>query len=313
VVALSMLDAAPVSAKGPLATNGVSAVGPIALTMRGRKKKKRRRRKKEVFTPQMAAEERAQAHKVADPLRDNGELKAAGIAFDAAASKRGDPILFLDAGDAYLALAKKDQDTEAAETAAERGAIALDILYYQLDDASDDDFRVVEGTEVPALITRAEDLQSSARALIDEIEQQRAAAALAAQEPDDKKKRGKMDPAKALTIGGAVSTTVGGILLGVGVAGLGLGAARQQEAEDPTVYGPEYDAVAAKGKRANLLAYVGLSGGAVFLAAGIAMLVIGNKRKKKGGKAEPDEEETVWRLSPSLGPQNAGLSLSGRF
>jgi hypothetical protein len=264
--------------------------------------------KKERFTPAMAAEEREQADRVARPLVDNGEHKAAAIAYDGAAARRGDPILYLRAADAYLEQAKNDRNPDMALAAMERASIALDALYFHLDDALDPDHRLIESSEIPGLIDQAKERRAAAAALVEEIEDERRQAALAAATPEPAPKK-TTDPVRAATISGAILTSVGGVFLGVGVTGLGLGAARQREAEGPTVYGETYDDVATKGERANLLAYIGLPVGGVLLAAGIAALVVANKKKKARGESET----AAIHLAPALGARSSGLSLSGRF
>jgi len=110
-----------------------------------------------------------------------------------------------------------------------------------------------------------------------------------------------------MVIGGAVLTALGVAGLGVGVAGLVIGKINQNNVEDPTVYGAEYDDFEEKGKRGNMLAWVGLPAGAVLAAVGITLIAIGLKRGTK-----PDEKP-VARVQPAVARGFGGLVFTGRF
>ncbi len=58
-----------------------------------------------------------------------------------------------------------------------------------------------------------------------------------------------------------------------------------------------------RGRTGNTLAIAGGVVGGVFLATGVALLVVGKQRQSKKQTA----------LAPALGPGFAGLQLSGRF
>lgn len=268
------------------------------------------------MTPEKAASERAGPQQAARALVEGGDPVQAGVNLDIAAAEHGDPVLYLDAGDAYLAGARAERDEELARAAIERGHIALDILYFHIDEAADPRFRMVEGADVPDLIARGKTLIEDAETLIFEIEQERLEPIPDA-EPEPEKKKREVNTAMVLTITGASLTVLGVAALGIGAAGIGLGFARQQEAEDPAVYGEDYDAVEVKGKRANLMAYVGLPVGAVLLGGGIAALVIANKKRKQGPREPTDEDDGTdgadVAVAPWVMPGRTGLSLRGRF
>ncbi len=111
----------------------------------------------------------------------------------------------------------------------------------------------------------------------------------------------------------------------VGVAGLGMlgaglaTASRAQKDieklnESDLDYQSTFDAIDAKGKRGNTLTYAGAAVGAVGLAAGIAMLVIGVKKRNKYREEHGSDETTAsLRLLPTAGRGQAGLVLLGRF
>lgn len=271
---------------------------------------KKRRKPKDGMTPEQAAQKRTGPQADARALLEAGTPAQAGILLDGAAAEQGDPVLFLDAGRAYLTAAKDERDPEMAEASIERARIALDLLYFALDDGADPDFRLVQGADIPALIDRAEELIDDSETTIDEIEAERLAAEQPPPPPEPEKR--KVDTVKVLTITGASLTVLGVAALGVGAAGIGLGVVHQQEAESPRVYGEEYDDVAAKGERANLMAYVGLPVAAVLIGGGVAALVIAaRKRKAGGGASEQESNELAW--GPWMSPGRAGLSVGGRF
>jgi hypothetical protein len=294
-----------------------ASAGPSAPLLLLKKKKKPRRstrssKPKDGVTPAAAAAKRAPAQARGQALVAQGEFTSAGIEFDNAAAELGDPVLYLDGGEAYLAGARKAKDADLARAAMERARISLDILYFHLDSAADPDFRLVETGDIPALIVRAQKLIDDAEAFVEEIEAEAAAAEEPADDEKKKRKRGKIDRDRALLISGAVLTGVGIGFVALGGAGLGLGYKHQLDAEHPAVYGEEYDAVAAKGRRANTLAYVGLPIGGALLATGIALLVVAKRGTKKKEPKEKSESEGV-ALSPTFGPSSTGIAVSGRF
>jgi hypothetical protein len=267
-------------------------------------------------TPADAAAKRADAQKLGRDLA-TADGAAAGMHYDAKAAEWGDPVLFLDAADAYLNAAEKDREIAMAEAGIERARISLDILYFHLDPAADKNFRMIATEDIADLIARANIAIDRGQKLMESIAAGNEAAPVASAEDDDKKKkkrkkRGKGN-GKGLFIGGAVAAAAGGAFAVLGVAGLGIGAANQRKAEDPTVYGEEYDAVEAKGRRGNVLAAVGFAVGGALLVGGIVMLVIGKKRMDK---AQPKQElssrsrrKAVVHVAPSLN----GVAISGRF
>jgi len=275
-------------------------------------------------TPADAATKRGEAQKLGRDLA-NADAAAAGMHYDAKAAEWGDPVLFLDAADAYLNAAERDKEIAMAEAGIERARIALDILYFHLDPAADKNFRMVDTPDIADLIARANLAIDRGEELMESIASGAAAAPVATEDEGKKKKKKKRAPGngKGLFIGGAVTTAVGGAFAVMGIAGLGIGAANQSKAEDPTVYGEEYDLVEEKGKRGNVLAGVGLAVGGALLVGGIVMLVIGKKRMKNAGAAPqeqtPGKQEAsarsrskrraFVRLSPTLN----GGAISGRF
>jgi hypothetical protein len=258
--------------------------------------------KRPKVTPKAAAEKRAAAQTRGNALVNSGESIAAGIEFDNAAAELGDPILYLDAGEAYRMGGEKSRNKELGEAAIERAKISLDILYFHLDSAADKNFRLVEASEIPALIVRAQELIEASEQLIADIEAEEAAAAAPPPaEPEEKKRK----PGRAAKIAGGVLIGSGAVMLGIGVAGIALGVRHQQTAEHSTVYGKRYDEVAADGKTANTLAYIGIPTGLVLAGAGVAVLVLSAKKRKK--------KDDKYAVVPTFDQHGTGLSVVGRF
>jgi len=261
-------------------------------------------------TPADAAAKRTEAQTLGRDLA-SADPTAAGMHYDAKAAEWGDPVLFLDAADAYLDAAEKGSDIAMAEAGIERARIALDLLYFQLDATADKNFRMVETADIADLIARANIAIDRGEALMEEIAKAAEAATVATTDEGEdekkkkKKKKRKPGNGRGLFIAGAVATAAGSGLAVMGVAGLAVGAVNQNRAEDPTVYGEEYDAVEAKGRRGNVIAGVGLGLGGALLVSGIVMLVIGKKRMNKAAPAQ----ENVVMVAPSLN----GVAISGRF
>ncbi len=296
-----MLSASAVALSLSVATvpaTAAAAKGPVALL----------RVKRPKVTPADAASKRADAEARGKALVDSGESIAAGVEFDNAASELGDPVLYLDAGEAYLTGAEKSRNKDLAQAAIERAYISLDILYFHLDSGADKNFRLVEATEIPALIVRAQELTEDANAVIAEIEEEEAAAAAEPEKavaPTEPRPKGR-----AAKIAGGILIGTGAAFLGVGVAGIALGVRHQQTAEHATVYGAEYDRVETKGERANLLAVIGLPAGAVLAGAGVAVLVLTSKKYKKKKQRKNDQYSVVPTFDPNGG---GGMAVVGRF
>ncbi len=112
------------------------------------------------------------------------------------------------------------------------------------------------------------------------------------------------DPTAKLFVG------LGAGLIVVGAGGLGLmagGMAIGSQANDISELAPtqlqEREDQFAKGRTGNALAIAGGVVGGVFLATGVALLVVGKRRQSRKQTA----------LTPALGPGFAGLQLRGRF
>ncbi|MBC8070985.1 MAG: hypothetical protein IAG13_21855, partial [Deltaproteobacteria bacterium] len=240
---------------------------------------------------------------------------AAGVHYDTTASEWGDPVLYLDAADAYYKAADADSEIALAEAGIERARIALDLLFFQLDAAADKTLRMVDTADIPDLIARANGTVKTGEDLIAQLRARADGAVAGADTAEPKEKRARKPVnGRALYSSGIAFTAIGGAVLAIGGVGLVLGAVRQNEAEDPDVYGSAYDDVADKGRSANLMAGIGLGLGGALVVGGVVMLIVGKRIQKKAPPKEPGAiarlaRKKSMRVSPSLN----GVAISGRF
>lgn len=272
-------------------------------------KKKKRKKNPDAISPEQAADRRMPIQDQGRQMVEAGELTAATILYDGAAQTNGDPVLYLDAGDAYLELAAQERDASAAETAKLRAQTAQDILYFHLDtEASDPDIRMVTDAEVSGLLSRAGLLADRADGLIEEITAEQEG--LGAPAPAPTKKPGD---GRGMRMAGLGLVGLGVAGLGVGVAGLAIGGINQGRVNDATVYGTEFDEYDAKGRRGNVIAGVGLAVGGVALATGITLFILGRKKGEKAGASPTEPVPTDDDPSIALVPTGRGVALVGRF
>jgi hypothetical protein len=265
-------------------------------------------------TPDDAARKRAEAQVTGRQLVE-ADPSAAGVHYDTTASEWGDPVLYLDAADAYYKAAEQDSEVALAEAGIERARIALDLLFFQLDAAADKSFRLVDTADIPDLITRANTAVKTGEELVAKLRGLADGAVATTDVPKKKEKRPRKPiNGRALYISGAVVTGLGAAVLGLGAVGLILGGVRQNQAEDPKVYGSDYDEVARKGHSANVMAGVGFGLGGALAVGGVVMMIIGKHAQKKAKPMEStaalrQARKSSLRFSPGLN----GGAISGRF
>src|SRR5690606_21974625 len=122
-------------------------------------------------------------------------------------------------------------------------------------------------------------------------------------------------PGRALIITGGVLTGVGVVLVGVGAGVFGSQAGQISNKLDD-VYAGNPDRVTleearqldADGRAAELNQIVMISLGSAVAVTGVALLAVGLVKKKNGSKKK--ETPTV---TPTAGPEGAGLMIRGRF
>jgi len=271
----------------------------------------------------------AQASSARKPVQDRAQgLLTAGNPDSAAellaeeAGKRSDPVLHLDAADAYKAAGVKNKSKADLASGIEEAKIGLDILYFLQDPRCDPEWQLVDSGEVGAEIRRGEKLvEDSEKAIIDLDTKVEAPPPV---EENKGRKKAPRDGRGYIAVG-SLLTLVGVGGLGIMGAGLATGASAQKDIDtladslkNGTIMQAQFDAektaIDDKGKRGNVLTYAGIGVGAVGLAAGIALLVVGIKKRKQyraehGGASDSPSA----MLLPALGRDSAGLVLSGRF
>ncbi len=118
-------------------------------------------------------------------------------------------------------------------------------------------------------------------------------------------------PWKPLVIGGGVMLGLGVGAAVLAIAGAARGRSFEQQFDDPAAMcsldapSPPCAALYDKGKSSNTMAIAGVVAAPLLLGAGVALLVLGLKRKATG-------RDTA-RLVPTLAPGFAGFTLTGRF
>ncbi len=277
-------------------------------------------------TPAQASSARKPVQERADGLLKAGNAESAGDALSEEAGKRSDPILYLDAAEAYKAAGVEDKSKTHLESAIERARIGLDILYFLQDPRADPDWQVVDSGDISGEISRGEKIiESSEQAIVDLDKKVEGPAS--ADEPDKEKKKRKKAPkdGRGFIAAGSVLTLVG--VGGLGLMGFGLASAagaqkdidalaeklKNGEIDQPTFDMDKTD-IDGKGKRGNTLTYAGVAMGVVGLAAGIALIVVGvKKRKKYRAENGSGEADSTAMLVPAVGRDHVGLVLTGRF
>jgi hypothetical protein len=232
------------------------------------------------------------------------------------AEELGDPELFLAASERLREHAEAEADEKLAEEAAGLADIARDIALYLVDERRFEatDWRPVTREQAQTLAEQAEKAAADARELAETIVAEREAAqaeATPTEQPSDERRKREKKPGTGLIAGGAAMLTIGAGGLAMIGAGLGMGAARQREAEslDLPAEQARLDQLDREGAQANMIAYVGIAVAGVGLATGIALLVVGAKKRKQSGGSE----SASLRVAPWFGREGAGLSVGGRF
>jgi hypothetical protein len=251
-----------------------------------------------------------------DPRRAIDELTRAG-------EELGDPELFLLAARLGHDEAEQSRDLELAQAAAVHAAVARDIGLYLADKRNYDatDWRPVTHDRASDLAREAARLISQSEALADQIEAERLAAAEAARaraaEVDDEgRQKRERRPGTGLIAGGSAALVLGVAGVGMLGTGLALGSARQRDAEALNLPA-ERDRLTeldAQGASANTLAYVGGAFAGVGLAVGVALIVVGVKKRNAAG---PGDAAGLGRNRMLVGGwvehSGGGFALQGRF
>lgn len=268
------------------------------------------------LTPSEADSARKSIQGKAKDLREAEDHDGAAELLADEANKKADPVLYIDAAEAYKAAGVKNKSRVDLENGMEQARVGLDILYFLQDPRVDPDWQPVDASDVSSEISRGEKAIEACEQAIEDLSKKKDDPAPA--EEEDKKRKKAPKDGRGLIAGGAVFTVVGVAGLAMIGAGVGTSIAAQNHVDELNPSDPNFpDDVAAddkKGKLGNTLAYVGIPVAAVGLAAGIALLVVGVKKRKRY-QAENGSGDTSasLRVVPVTGRGYAGLSLSGRF
>ncbi len=124
------------------------------------------------------------------------------------------------------------------------------------------------------------------------------------------------DDAKREKKPGKVLMIIGGVVTGIGVAtggaAIATGIISGQSNDFSGIPEDDFDERTAQidyGYRMNTVAVANAIASGVLVAGGIALLLVGAKKKKQAN----EEKGSSARLAPTFGPQGAGLVIRGRF
>lgn len=269
----------------------------------------------EKVTPEEAASARKSVQARAEGLRKSDPGAAAEL-LDEEAGTRSDPVLYIDAAEAYREAGVKDRSRPALETGIEKARIGLDILYFLEDPRADPDWQILDSGEIAGEISRGQKVIAASEQAIADMEKKTDTAPAPVEEPKGRKKAPR--DGRGLIAGGSVLTLVGIAGLGMLGAGLATGAKAQKDVNNLNPsdldYQTQVDDLDARGKLGNTLAVAGGVVGGVGLVAGIALLVIGVKKRKKYREEHGSEDTSAsLRVLPVAGRGQAGLVFTGRF
>ncbi len=269
----------------------------------------------EKVTPEQAASARKSVQERAQGLRKSDPGAAAELLSEEAGT-RSDPVLYIDAADAYRESGVQEKSRPALEAGIEKARIGLDILHFLEDPRCDPDWQILESGKIAGEIGRGEKIIAASEQAIVDMEKKTEAPPAPVDEDKGRKKAPR--DGRGLIAGGSVLTLVG--VGGIAMLGAGLASASAAQKdieklnESDLDYQGTFDAIDAKGKRGNILTYAGAVVGGIGLAAGITMLVLGvKKRKKYQAEHGSDEATASLRVLPVAGRGQAGLVLLGRF
>lgn len=263
------------------------------------------------LSPEAAAAQRAQleSERSDSPREAIEQLRSWGDEF-------GDPELFLSAATLAQEEAKSSRDLELAELSVTLALTAQDIGFYLADARNYDatEWRPVTSERAGEISQQARDIVGSSRELMLEIE----AEILAAQADAERDRTAPADdepkprrPGTGMIIGGSVALVLAGGGIGLMTAGLLTGQSHQREAE--TLMLPaelaRLDELDRMGATSNTLAYAGGAVAGVGLAVGVALIVVGIKRRK----AEPSASASTPLMGGWADRNGGGLVLQGRF
>lgn len=268
------------------------------------------------LTPASAEGKRQAIRDAARSDLDQQDWGAAAETLESNAALLGDPITFLEAGEARLRLAERDRSIEEAERAIETTTVALDILHFYRQVAQGESrsrWLVIEPGDADRHIATAAEQIAAAQSLIEEIEHEQSESGQpVADASAGEARRREARPGTGMLAAGSAFSLVGVGGLSMVVAGVAIGASKQNEVET-LVIGMDDEEIARlddEGHKANLVAYVGAGVAVTGLAVGIPLVVFGLKKRRA---SETVPETAQLRVLPVLGRGTQGLVFSGRF
>src|SRR5690349_16803320 len=146
----------------------------------------------EDITPDTANAARFGVEQEGQQLSGSGNHQQAAELYWQKGVELKDPVLIVDAGEAWIEQARAQRSIDAAQTATMQVSVALDMLYFLRDGATSSTWQPVAPEHVSTLIERAQKVVTDAQTVIAEIEaeQQRATEAANAPVEEPKEKRG---------------------------------------------------------------------------------------------------------------------------
>lgn len=138
---------------------------------------------------------------------------------------------------------------------------------------------------------------------------EREAAERAANQPSPPEPEPRLAPGAGLIIGGSVALGLGVGGLGVMVTGMVLGSQNDDVSDLPTIDLETRAERFRTGRLGNALAIAGGVGGSVLVAAGVALIVVGLKKKRAAG----EHESARVMIAPDIAATRLGLGVVGRF
>ncbi len=231
------------------------------------------------------------------------------------AEKKSDPVLFVDAAEAYKAAGIKNKSRVDLENGIDKARVGLDILYFLQDPRADPEWQPVDAGDVSSEISRGEKAIEGIEKAIEDLATKKEEPAPA---PEEKGRKKAPRDGRGLIAGGAVFTVIGVAGLGMIGGGVAISSSAQKHVDglnpsDPTFLDQKADDDK-KGALGNTLAYAGIPVAVVGLATGIALLVVGVKKRKRYREENGSGDTSASiRVFPVTGRGYAGLSLAGRF
>lgn len=289
-----------------------SAADPLGLHMRAAVA--------DPVTPQSAADARTPLQTQAKSMHDGGDDVGAANMLMREAQRLKDPVLYLDAADAFLAVAEANADLQWLDGAQQMADIALDMLLFLQDNGGSENWKPVAEEHVGMVLERAQGFEARLQSSKSNIEAQLEAEQA---EPEGPVAPPKAKSGKGLFIAGAALTGVGVLGLGAAGAGMAIGAMAQRDVTDPLVYEQEHEAAEARGRTGNLLAYAGGGLAVVGIGAGVALMVVAKKRDKQrptepnpadsGDTEAADANDDADDPTVAVIPGFRGLTIKGTF